>query len=193
MFATTDVMAQIGPSATITINPTPTVTKPADAAFCNNDVVAATTLTGTPSGVTYNISGGASIGLANATAVTQIPSFTATNNTTAPVTATITITPNANGCTGSAVTFDITVNPTPDGSIVSVTTPICQGATAELKFTATSGTGPFDLDIRENGGASTTYTGKTSGTAFSVTPGAASGTFTYDLMKIKDAKGCIKQ
>ncbi|RQO31643.1 hypothetical protein DBR32_06735 [Taibaiella sp. KBW10] len=97
---------------TVTINPVPVVTAPANQVYCANATAPATTLTGTPTGVTYAISGGASVGLANATGLTQIPSFTATNATGAPVTATVTITPSANGCTGTPVTYTITVNPT---------------------------------------------------------------------------------
>ncbi|MCK7538012.1 MAG: hypothetical protein MZV63_47170 [Marinilabiliales bacterium] len=53
-----------------------------------------------------------SIGLA-ASGSGNIPSFTATNIGTAPVTATITVTPSFEGCAGTPQTFTITVNPTP--------------------------------------------------------------------------------
>ncbi|MEZ4906846.1 MAG: hypothetical protein R2771_04195 [Saprospiraceae bacterium] len=71
--------------------------------------VDAEAISGTPTGVTFDISGGADIGLADATGVTCVPAFTATNNTNAVITRTITITSNANGCTGATKTFDITV------------------------------------------------------------------------------------
>lgn len=48
----------------------------------------------------------------------DIPSFTGINNGVAPVTATITVTPEANGCNGPSETFTITVNPTPKVTIV---------------------------------------------------------------------------
>ena len=125
---------------TVTINPTPTVTAPANQVFCAGAVTTAIPLSGTPTGVTYSISGGASIGLANASGVTQIPSFTPINATSAPVTATISLTPTANGCTGTAVTFTITVNPT---ATVVATADItrCAGATVPaINFTsATTG------------------------------------------------------
>jgi hypothetical protein len=69
---------------------------------------AAIPLTLTPVGATANITGGAAIGLANVTGVTEIPSFTAIAGS-----ATITITPVFNGCTGTAQTTLITVNPLP--------------------------------------------------------------------------------
>jgi hypothetical protein len=73
-----------------------------------------------------------SIGLA-ASGTGNIASFTAVNTTTAPVTATITVTPSYTSggvtCTGTARTFTITVNPTP--AVVSQPTvqTICSGGT----------------------------------------------------------------
>ncbi len=96
---------------TVTINPTPNFTAPLNATYCVGDNVPAQALTGTPTGITYDISGGADVGLANATGVTQIPAFTATNTTNASMTRTITLTPQANGCTGAPQTFTITVTP----------------------------------------------------------------------------------
>src|SRR5678810_807014 len=92
--------------STITVNPTPTATAPANQTYCNGVATAAIPLTGTPAGVVFDITGGAARGLADQTGVTSIPSFT-------PITGgptTVTITPRANGCTGTAVTFTITVN-----------------------------------------------------------------------------------
>ena len=121
---------------TVTINPTPTVTAPANQVYCAGAPTTAIPLSGTPTGVTYAISGGAAIGLANASGITQIPSFTPINTTSAPVTATISITPTANGCPGTAVTFTITVNPT---STVVATADItrCNGSSVPaISFTS---------------------------------------------------------
>jgi trimeric autotransporter adhesin len=101
-------------AVTLTINPTPTVTSPGNQTACSGVATAPITLTGTPSGVTFNITGGAAIGLANQTGVTAIPSFTAILGT-----ATISVTPVANACSGTAVTFTYKVNETP--SAVTVT------------------------------------------------------------------------
>jgi len=64
--------------------------------------------------IVYNWTNSAtSIGLA-ASGSGNIASFTATNITGAPVTATITVTPvytNGPSCTGTPITFTITVNP----------------------------------------------------------------------------------
>lgn len=86
----------------------PTATAPANQTYCNGVATSAITLTGTPASVVFDISGGTGIGLADQTGVTSVPSFTPTTGF-----ATITITPRANGCTGTAVTYTITVNENP--------------------------------------------------------------------------------
>ena len=116
------------------VNAVPTVTNPGDLSYCNGFNTPAMALTGSPSGVTFSISGGASIGLANASGVTSIPVFR-------PVlgSATITITPSANGCTGSPVTFNATVNPIVTPTFTQVS-PICSGSTlSALPTTSNNG------------------------------------------------------
>src|SRR4030095_1592121 len=125
---------------TSTINPIPTANKPPDQTVCNGQV-SSITLTGTPaSGVTYSWANNTpSIGLA-ASGTNTIPSFTATNASSSPITATITITPSyiANGvtCAGTQQSFTITVNPS-----TVVTNPqnvtVCAGGNATFNVTAT--------------------------------------------------------
>lgn len=277
-------------SVTITIFATPVVTPPANATYCVGTSVPLQALTGTPTGITYDISGGADVGLADATGLTEIPAFTATNTTNASITRTITIVPKANGCTGTSQTFTITVTPdvvivpisdqivcngtsttavtitsnvasgvvynwtndtpgiglaasgtgdiatftgvnttcadivatitvtpvltegttdctegtetftitvrpTPLGTIAS-NDPICEGDQAQLTFTSTCGTGPFTLNIQQEGNAPpyTEYNTVVSGTAFDVDPNPLTpGLHTYNLYKITDANGCIKE
>ncbi len=125
----------------VTINPTPTVDDPADDVVCNGAPTAAVNFTGAVPGTTYNwTNNNTSIGLA-ASGNTDIASFTAINTGNTAVTATIIVTPVANGCTGLAESFTITVNPTP-----TVVDPaddvVCNGApTAAVTFTgAVAGT-----------------------------------------------------
>lgn len=274
---------------TVTINPTPNFTVPVNATYCVGDNVPAQALIGTPAGITFDVTGGADIGLADVTGVMQIPAFTAANTSDASITRTITITPQANGCTGAPQTFTITVTPnvvitpvasqilcngtptnavtvssnvasgvtynwtndtpsiglpasgsgniasftainttcidvvatitvtptvtdgstdcsqtpitftytvrpTPNGTITS-NDPICEGEQALLTFTSSCGTGPFGLDIRQDGVIPTQgYPGIVSGSAFNVTPNPTTpGLHTYDLMVITDVNGCIRQ
>lgn len=102
-------------SVTVTVKPLPTVSAPSNETHCNGDAVAAITLSGTP-GATYDISGGAAVGIANATGVSEIAAYTATAGS-----ATISITPHLDGCAGTTVTYNVLVNPTP-----TVTAPATQ-------------------------------------------------------------------
>jgi hypothetical protein len=116
----------------LTVNPTPTATAPANQTVCAG-TTSPISLVGTPSGVTFDISGGSAIGLANGTGLTAIPSFTAVAGT-----ATISITPKANGCTGTAVTFVYTVNPLPGTATVGSNSPVCEGSTLNLTASTVS-------------------------------------------------------
>ncbi|PQJ10512.1 hypothetical protein CJD36_011080 [Flavipsychrobacter stenotrophus] len=98
---------------TITVAPTTTVSTVVNQAVCNNASTTPITFTGGVSGTVYNWSNSnGSIGLATS-GTGDITSFTALNNGSVAVTATITVTPIANSCTGVPQTFTITVKPTP--------------------------------------------------------------------------------
>ena len=100
-------------SYTVTVNPIPTVTVPANIVVCNNDVVPASNLMSTPLGGTFAwTNSNTAIGL-SISGNGNIPLFTATNTTNAPITATITVTPTVFGCVGTPSNYTITVNPTP--------------------------------------------------------------------------------
>ncbi|MBP5663721.1 MAG: hypothetical protein J6X16_05575, partial [Bacteroidales bacterium] len=105
---------------TITVNPTVQMNNIADQVVCNNysteAVVFGTNATG-QGNVTYAWTNtNTSIGLAASGNGAGIDSFTATNNTTAPLVATITVTPTYiyenEGCAGDSTNYTITVNPT---------------------------------------------------------------------------------
>lgn len=125
--------------ATVTVNPTPTVTVPANIAVCNGGTVAAGTFTSTPAGATFAwTNSDPSIGLA-ASGITSVPSFTAVNTGTTPVTATITVTATLAGCPGTPNTYTITVNPTPAAPTAPGTS-TCVNTTTTLTATAPGGT-----------------------------------------------------
>ncbi|RKS43451.1 SprB-like repeat protein [Gillisia mitskevichiae] len=98
----------------ITINPTPTITKPADIVVCDGEMVEEIILKGSSvSGTRRNwINDNIAIGL-KATGQNKINSFIATNPTNQTVFATITINPIANDCEGIPETFKIEVKPKP--------------------------------------------------------------------------------
>ncbi len=105
-------------SFTLTVNPTPVVSAISDQILCNNATTAAISFAANVSGTVYTWTNTqTSIGL-GATGSSNIPSFTATNTGNTAVAATISVTPSANGCTGAAKNFTITVKPTPSVSAV---------------------------------------------------------------------------
>ena len=125
-------------SYTITVNPTPVVTVPANITVCNGAAVAGTTYTSTTPGATFTwTNSNTTIGL-SANGAGNIAGFNAVNTSSAPVTATITVTPSANGCTGTSSTYTITVNPTPVVSLPANVS-VCTG-TAIPSATLTSTT-----------------------------------------------------
>ncbi|HFS67919.1 MAG TPA: T9SS type B sorting domain-containing protein, partial [Flavobacteriia bacterium] len=95
------------------VNPTPVMATVTDQIVCNTDATTAVVFSSSVIGTTFNWTNDTpSIGLA-ASGTGDIASFIATNTTSTAVTATITVTPTANGCVGTDKTFIITVNPTP--------------------------------------------------------------------------------
>ncbi len=137
-----------GPSKTftITVNPAAVVNQPAGEVVCNGAATTAVVFGTTTTGgtVTYTWTNDQpSIGLA-AAGSGDIPSFTAVNPGTAPVIATIEVTPHyENGgvtCDGPSKTFTITVNPAavvnqPAGEVV------CNGAATTAVVFGTTTTG----------------------------------------------------
>jgi hypothetical protein len=126
----------------ITVNPTPVVTAPINQVYCNNQIAPVTNISGTGTSYSWTNSN-PSIGLA-ASGTGNISSFTATNTGFAPITATITITPhftnNSITCSGTPVTYTITVNPTPIVNSPANQT-VCNGAlTSAISFQGYQGT-----------------------------------------------------
>ncbi|MEI9921717.1 MAG: PKD-like domain-containing protein [Bacteroidota bacterium] len=126
-------------SFTITVNPAPGVNTIADQAACNGAATTAISFAGVATSYAWT-NNAASIGLA-ASGTGNIASFSAVNNGTSPVVATIVVTPTFTGttvCTGPTKTFTITVNPTP-GVAVPVDQEICNGeGTASVNFSGTA-------------------------------------------------------
>lgn len=96
----------------VTVNPTPTMSL-SNIVVCNNDTVPASNFVSNPAGATYTwTNSNTAIGL-SASGNGNTPAFVATNNTSSPITSTVSVTPTANGCVGQPYTYTITVNPTP--------------------------------------------------------------------------------
>jgi gliding motility-associated-like protein len=108
------------PSFMISVQPTPTVNQPANQTVCNGSLTSAVVFTNnTNPNTTYTWQNNdPSIGLASS-GLGTINIFTATNASSSPKNADITVTPIYNGCAGTPSTFDILVNPTPVVSVPS--------------------------------------------------------------------------
>ncbi len=126
-------------SFSITVNPTPGTSDPLDAVVCNNTLAPAVNFSGTGTSYTWT-NNTPSIGI-GASGTGNIPTFTATNNSTAPVVATLIVTPDFNGgavgCTGSSQSFTITVNPTPQVNDLPDQVVCNSSSTATFAFTGT--------------------------------------------------------
>src|SRR5207248_1868724 len=96
---------------------------------CNGVATTASVFSGTVSGSAYTWSNSnPGIGLPSS-GTGNIASFIAANAGISPITATVMVTPSANGCIGISQRFTITVNPTPSVSVPSGQT-ICNGNSA---------------------------------------------------------------
>lgn len=96
---------------TVTVNPIPTLFNQPDLTYCLGDVVPASHISGTPTGVTFEwTNSNTSIGL-GPLGQNDVSSFTATNNTFVPMVGNITVTPKANGCFGPPINYSITITP----------------------------------------------------------------------------------
>ena len=135
----------------VTVNPVPEVDHLINEEFCNGETTSLLSLKGSVAGSTFTWSNNnTAIGLAS-NGSGDIPSFIATNSTSAPINAAITVTPSANGCAGTSLTFLITVNP-PPAADVPANQAICNGAPSNaIVFTGTFATISWTNDHPEIG------------------------------------------
>jgi hypothetical protein len=147
----------------IDFNTIPHMNAVANQTYCNGASASETVLGATVTGTTFAwTNSNAAIGLA-ASGSGNIPSFTATNSTNEPITATITVTPTApSACAGNAVAlYTITVYPTPAVNTVSNAV-YCNGsAGAAISFSSptTGGTVTYNWTSTVDVGFGTSGTG----------------------------------
>jgi len=130
---------------TITVNPTPIVNAIADQVYCIGSSAPITELEGTVAGTTFSwVNDNTAIGL-GASGTGDVPGFFAQNITGTTLTATITITPSANGCTGETETYNITVYATSvTVNLGSMTDADCLGkALGALDIEVVGGESPY--------------------------------------------------
>ena len=124
----------------VAVKPIPDLTAVTSQTVCAGQDVSAISYSSTVIGAIINWNNTtSSIGLAT-TGTGNINSFTGSNSGNIPITATITATPSANGCTGIAETFSLTVNPIPQLTAINSQT-VCAGETVNGISFITSVTG----------------------------------------------------
>jgi hypothetical protein len=187
-------------SFTITVNPTPAVNVITDEVVCNGSATNAITFTGAVSGTTFDwTNSDNTIGLATS-GTGDISSFTAINTGTTDVTATVEITPSANGCAGTPETFTITVHPSPsftfsvngDAVADNSSATICQATSTTFELNGATANSVFNMTHNGNAYASGnvdasgyfTHTFISGGTPSNTTAG------TYELTVTDAITGC---
>lgn len=133
---------------TITVNPSPSVNNPGNKVYCSGQSTGGITFTGTATSFNWTNTN-TQIGLAaSGTASPTIPSWVAVNNTNVPIVGTITVTPiyTSGGitCTGSAISFTITISPAPKA--------ICKNAKIFLNAAGQATLNSADIDGGSYGG-----------------------------------------
>ncbi len=150
-------------SINVTINPTPTITNNSlSQAICSGVNTTAVTWTPNVAGTSY-----AWTGVASAATVTgftasgngNLPVMAIVNSSNASQTVTYTVTPSRNGCNGPAVSYVITVNPTPVLTL-SGNQIICGGQTTTVSaHTNSVAGGSFSYAIQNPASIPATVTG----------------------------------
>jgi hypothetical protein len=176
----------------VTVNPLP-------------DVVAAPASETICSGTTSNINLSTSNGVAGATySWTVVQSNvsgatsgfgssinqTLTATTSSAGTATYTITPSANGCTGTPINVVVTVSPVPNVVALPASQTICSGATTGIALSTTNGVAgaTYSWTVVQSGvSGATANTGATINETLTAT-GSTAGTATYTITPA--AGGC---
>ncbi len=125
---------------TVLVTTTPDVVPSADQTICGGLITSGYNFTSTIGIPVYNwTNSNPSIGLP-ASGSGNIAAFTSINNGTAPVTATIIVTPSVSNCVGTPDTFFVTVNPRPSVPLVASPVTYCQNSTAVTLAATASGT-----------------------------------------------------
>lgn len=173
-------------SVTVTVNALPNVVaSPASPSICSGSspsIALSSNVAGTV-GVTsfsWTASNGSNVSGASNSSGTSI-NQTLTNSGTSPSTATYTVTPTANGCTGSNTVITVTVNPIPTGSASPNPQTICSGQTTSVNLSSNVSGTTFAWTSAQSG---TTGASNSSGSSIAQTlstSGTTAGTATYTV------------
>ncbi len=183
--------AQTG-SATITVNPLPTATIAGTTAVCKNSAAPNITFTGAagtaPYIFTYKINGGANQTVSSIGG-SSVATMSAPTTTAGTFVYTLVSVKDGSTTTCSQIqngTATITVNPLPTATI-SGTTAVCKNdSPPTITFAGSSGTAPYTITYKINGGTNQTVVTSGNNATVSV-PTSITGAFTYALVSIMDS------
>ena len=177
----------IGRNFTIVVNPTTTINLVNDQLLCNGELTTPVGFTGSALGITYSwTNSNNTIGLA-AAGIGNIASFATINNADTMAVAVLSVTPTANGCSGTPISFMITVKPTPHVDFVADQEVCNENPTAPVNFT---GTGTTYSWINYNTTIGLTGSGTGNIPSFGATNVSSSATLSGTVRVTPSANGC---
>ena len=147
---------------------------------CPQAIITPTVFVSTPNGASFAWTvSNAQIGIAGPGNGQLAPWTAPANNTNAPITGTVTVTPTFNGCVGTANNFTVTINPTPTVTNINLSQSLCSGAnSAAVTWTSNLA------------GTTCAWTGL--GSAAPVTGFTASGSGNLPVMSITNASNAVQ-
>ncbi|SHF50864.1 hypothetical protein SAMN05444377_1111, partial [Flavobacterium fontis] len=131
---TTNVTCNATQSVTVTVS-TLSISVPSNQTYCTGATVPAQVFTSSQPGATFSWTNSNPNLTIGGSGTGNIASFTASNSTTVPQTATITVTGSLSGCADVTASYTITVNPQPGVMVNNVVK--CLGDTSPAVITAT--------------------------------------------------------
>lgn len=175
-------------TATVTVNPLPTVTAtPSSQTLCSGGVTGVA-LTSNVAGATFSwtVSQTGVSGASNSSGTSITQTLTATGASAG--TATYTITPAAAGCAGSPVVVTVTVNPTPSATATPSSSNLCSGNATSIALTSNVSGTTFSWTVSQtNVSGASASSGSTIAQTLTATTSAA-GTAVYTITPT--AAGC---
>ncbi len=143
-------------TATVIIKPTPNaVATPSSQTVCSGSYITSIVLSGSVSGTTFTWTRNNTVPCSDiANSGYGNISGELTNTTSAPVTVTFTITPSANGCTGTPITATVLVNPKTNISGNPANQAILTAGNTSFSVTATGTSITYQWQLSTNGGSS---------------------------------------
>ncbi|WP_439879960.1 PKD-like domain-containing protein [Pontibacter sp. MBLB2868] len=124
----------------VTVNPIPAVNAVSSFEYCSGIAVAGISFGSSVSGTAYTWTSTVDVGFGTG-GMGNIAGYTTKNSGTTALTTTVTVTPSANGCTGTPMSFTIKINPKPTVTVSSAS--VCPGGTATITATPSGGTSPY--------------------------------------------------